>query len=192
MNALAQTTNAFAAVSTNDIRAIKPPVPMDASVTWLWWMLAALFVAAAIAALLWLIKNKSTPMLPPEAPHHRARRKLIAALELLGQPRLFCIAVSDTLRLYLEERFDFHAPERTTEEFMAELRATPLLNGEQKRFLGAFLTECDLVKFAKHEPARSDLEKLHVAALRLVTETEPPPTGAIPPVIVPPILNRKT
>ncbi len=190
MNALAQTTNAFAAASTNDIRAIKPLVFVDAGSAWLWWILAALAVATLLAGLLWFLKSKTIPPLPAESAHARAKRKLAAALNLIDQPRLFCIAVSDTLRIYLEERFDFRAPERTTEEFMNELQSTPLLNTDQKRFLGAFLSECDLVKFAKHEPTQSDLEKLHLAALRLVTETEPTPAAAVPPVIAPPTLNR--
>ncbi|MSR43080.1 MAG: hypothetical protein EXS19_03475 [Pedosphaera sp.] len=190
MNALDQTTNAFAAAGTNDIRAIKPPVPVDIGLVSLWWILAALVVAAALAGLLWSIKRKNASPLTPEPAHARARRKLMAALALLDRPRLFCIAVSDTLRVYLEERFNFRAPERTTEEFMNELQATPLLNAEQRRSLGVFLGQCDLVKFAKHEPARSELEELHAAALRLVTETEPPPPTAAPPVFVPPTLDR--
>lgn len=190
MNALAQTTNAFATASTNDIRAIKPLVFVNTGSVWLWWILAALAVAVLIASLMWFLKSKTIPPLPPESAHTRAKRNLAAALSLIGQPRLFCIAVSDTLRVYLEERFDFRAPERTTEEFMSELQDTPLLNAEQKRFLGAFLSECDLVKFAKHEPTQSDLEKLHTAALRLVIETEPLPATAAPPVIAPPTLNR--
>lgn len=190
MNALAQTTNAFAAPGTNDIRAIKPPVPVGVDFLSLWGILAALAVAAALAGVLWSLKRKSEPPLAPEPAHARARRKLMAALALLDQPRLFCIAVSDTLRTYLEERFDFRAPERTTEEFMNELQATPLLNTEQRRSLGAFLGQCDLVKFAKHEPTRSELGYLHAAALRLVTETEPPPPTAAPPVFAPPKLDR--
>ncbi len=190
MNASAQTTNAFAAAGTNDIRPIKPPVPVGADFLSLWGILVALAVAAALAGVLWSLKRKSAPALTPEPAHVRARRKLMSALALLDQPRLFCIAVSDTLRTYLEERFDFRAPERTTEEFMNELQATPLLNTEQRRSLGAFLEQCDLVKFAKHEPTQSELGDLHAAALRLVTETEPPPPAAVPPVFAPPKLDR--
>ena len=59
---------------------------------------------------------------------------------LINQPRPFCILVSDTVRLYLEERFNFHAPERTTEEFLHELQATRLLLPDQKQSLGEFLS----------------------------------------------------
>ena len=95
------------------------------------------------------------------------------ALELIAQPKPFCILVSDTIRVYLEERFDFHAPERTTEEFLHELQGTDLLSAEQKEKLGEFLERCDLVKFAKYEPGEPELRDLHGSALRLVEETEP-------------------
>jgi hypothetical protein len=39
--------------------------------------------------------------------------------------------------------------------------------------MGDFLTRCDLVKFARHEPSAPELRELHDAAVRLVEETEP-------------------
>jgi len=83
--------------------------------------------------------------------------------------------VSDTIRWYLEERFNFHAPERTTEEFLYELQETDLLLPDQKESLSEFLKRCDLVKFARYEPGEPELHDLHGAAVRLVEETEPLP-----------------
>ena len=83
------------------------------------------------------------------------------ALALIAQPKPFCILVSDTIRFYLEECFDFRAPERTTEEFLHELQDTDLLTAEQKERLGEFLESCDLVKFAKYEPREPELRELH-------------------------------
>ena len=78
--------------------------------------------------------------MPVVPPHIRARQRLQQALALLTQPREFCILVSDTVRWYLEERFDFRAPERTTEEFLHELQGTRLLTSDQKGSLGEFLS----------------------------------------------------
>src|SRR5436190_1656400 len=100
----------------------------------------------------------------------------LGALALIAQPKPFCIAVSDAARQYLEERFEFRAPERTTEEFLYELQRTDLLTRDQKDSLGEFLQSCDLVKFAKYEPREPELHDLHGCALRLVEETEPQPT----------------
>ena len=69
--------------------------------------------------------------------------------------------------------FNFHAPDRTTEEFLYELQATNLLTAEQKQSLADFLASCDLIKFAKYEPTETELRGLHASALRLVNETEP-------------------
>ena len=163
-----------AAAATNDaLRDIRGPVPLPPELLWLW-----IAVGAALGGLLaTLIWNKwfRTGLLPPTIPHvpphQRAKHRLAEALALLSQPKPFCVAVSDALRLYLEERFEFRAPDRTTEEFLVDLQATDLLNDSQKAFLTDFLTRCDLVKFAKHEPSEADLRHLHSAALGLVEET---------------------
>jgi hypothetical protein len=117
--------------------------------------------------------TRATPGPPPVPAHLRAKQKLAEALALISQPKPFCILVSDTARAYLEERFSFRAPERTTEEFLRELGGTKLLLPEQKDSLGNFLASCDLVKFAKYEPGENELLGLHSSALRLVEETEP-------------------
>ena len=171
--------------AVNDIRDIKPPVDIPNGWEWLWWTLGVLAIAAILFALWkwWQKRRLQIPMEPPVPAHVRAKQMLEKALELIAQPKPFCILVSDTIRGYLEERFDFHAPERTTEEFLHELRGTDLLSAEQKEKLGEFLGCCDLVKFAKYEPVENELRGLHGSALRLVEETEPKPE--LPPVGTP-------
>ena len=169
-------TNQTASLAAaNDIRDIKPPVEIPSGWEWLWWTLGGLAVAAIVFALWkwWRKRRSQIPLEPPVPAHARAKQMLEKALELIAQPKPFCILVSDTIRVYLEERFDFHAPERTTEEFLHELRNTDLLSAEQKEKLGEFLERCDLVKFAKYEPGEPELRDLHGSALRLVEETEP-------------------
>lgn len=160
-----------------DIRPIKAPVPIASGWEWLWWTLAALAIGALLVGCwrYWRQKRRQpTPeiMVPP---HRRARERLRGALELLDQPEPFCVLVSDTIRQYLEERFDLHAPERATEEFLSELQCSPVLSPTQKLSLGHFLNRCDLVKFARYEPTEEELKALYDAALRLVDETEPKP-----------------
>ena len=162
-------------VATNDIRDIKSPVVISSGWEWLWWTLAVLLVVGILvwAWRYWQKRRAQVPVLPPIPAHIRAKQKLQEALALLSQPKPFCILVSDTVRGYLEERFTFHAPERTTEEFLYELRETDRLTRDQKESLGEFLQRCDLVKFAKYEPGEPELRDLHDSALRLVEETEP-------------------
>ncbi len=174
---ITNTTASAAAATVNDIRDIKPPVEISSGWEWVGWALGALAVLAILfMAWRWWQKRRSRiPAVPVVPAHIRAKQKLAEALELITQPKTFCIAVSDTIRLYLEERFNFRAPERTTEEFLHELQDTNLLAGEQKEKLGDFLESCDLVKFAKYEPGEPELRGLHASALRLVEETEPKP-----------------
>ena len=170
-------TNNNAVVAANNIRDIKPPIEISDGLNWLWWGLILLTAMVGVILLWRLLKNRKTNIvLPPPVPAHvRAKRKLEQALALIAQPKPFIIAVSDTARTYLEERFNFRAPERTTEEFLRELAGTKLLLPEQKESLGGFLASCDLVKFAKYEPRENELRELHSSALRLVEETELPP-----------------
>ena len=179
-------TNPIPSVSSqlaaaNDIRDIKPPVAIPGW-EWFWWTLTIL---AAVALLVWAWrywqKRRTQVLLVPPIPAHiRAKQKLQEAIALLAQPKPFCILVSDTIRGYLEERFTFHAPERTTEEFLYELQGTDLLTRDQKESLGEFLQRCDLVKFARYEPGEPELRDLHGSALRLVEETEPVQTPVEP------------
>ena len=168
-------TNQSSLVPANDIRDIKPPVEIRSAWELVWWVFGTLLLAV-IAYVIWrnwLQRRAQIPIVPPIPAHIRAKQKLQEALALITQPKPFVITVSDTARYYLEERFEFHAPERTTEEFLHELQRTDLLTRDQKDSLGDFLQSCDLVKFAKYEPGEPELRGLHGSALRLVEETEP-------------------
>jgi hypothetical protein len=159
---------------------IKPPVEILNPWFWVWVALGSLALAALLfwAWKRWQRKKAETPSAPVIPAHLRAKQKLQQALALIAQPKEFCTMVSDTIRWYLEERFNFHAPERTTEEFLYELQETDLLLPDQKDSLSEFLKRCDLVKFARYEPGEPELHDLHGAAVRLVEETEPLPPGS--------------
>ena len=162
----------------SDIHDIRSLVEVPSSWAWLWWV-AAVAVTLGLLFLAWHYwkkhrkKKAEEPVVPTEPAHERARRELEAALEYLHAPERFCVLVSQTIRVYLEGRFDLHAPERTTEEFLDEVQGSAHLNEAQKQSLAEFLTVCDMVKFAKSEPEAYELKQLHEAALQLVRETEP-------------------
>lgn len=165
--------------ATGDIQPIRPPVAMPSGWGWLWVLFIALIIGAA-AWWWWKRRHKKTEdapvvQIPPEV---RAREKLKRALTLMAQPKPFTVFVSDAARVYLEERFELKAPERTTEEFLFELQASHKLSGPHKTLLSDFLRQCDLIKFARYEPGRSELQALYDAAVRLVDETCPAPLAA--------------
>jgi hypothetical protein len=170
-------TNLTASAATNaaDLRDIKPPVEIPSIWPWIWGTLGVLTIATA-AFLIWRYWRKrkvQVPVVPVIPAHIRAKQRLEEALAFIGEPKPFCTLVSDTIRFYLEERFTFRAPERTTEEFLHELQGTDLLLPDQKESLSEFLKRCDLVKFARYEPGEPELRELHDSALRLIEETEP-------------------
>lgn len=173
-----QTTNLPSPAGTTNatgLHDIKPPVDLPSGWEWLWWTLAVLALLALIAGvLLWLKRRRENrPAPPPIPPHVRALERLREALALIAQPEPFVVSVSSALRLYLEERFDFHAPERTTEEFLHELQAETILSARHKESLAHFLASSDLVKFARYQPGDAELRDLHSAAVSLVEETIP-------------------
>jgi hypothetical protein len=161
--------------AAEELRPLKPPVDIPSGWGWLWWVAAAVALAAAAwwAWRWWQRRRLAAPAnTPPPLPAHvEARRRLEAAWQLLGDPEKFTVAVSAALRWYLERRFHLPAPERTTEEFLQDLQRTLVLQPRHKELLADFLTECDLIKFARFEPTEEALRRLHAAALRLVDET---------------------
>lgn len=138
----------------------------------------ALLVLGAVLLVAWwrrrgVRRNVAPPPPPPLPPHVRARLRLEAAFQLLADPNAFCTEVSAILRTYLEERFGWNAPDRTTEEFLAELRRQPRMDAGHQATLESFLTRCDVVKFARYDPTETELRELHRAAALLVEETTP-------------------
>lgn len=163
------------AAMATDIRPQKPPVRIRAG--WTAWLLPLLgAVLLVLAWLAWQRYRRQRQVPPPPVaipPYRRALERLRAALDLIHDPHRFTVEVSHTLRVYLEERFNLHAPERTTEEFLTELQAGQVLTPLQQQLMADFLTRCDLVKFARYEPGEPELRELYDAAVRLVEETEP-------------------
>jgi hypothetical protein len=164
--------------------APKPLIDIPNPWAWFFWSLVFLALLAALYFGWRWWRKKPALVTPPIPAHVRARRKLEQALAMLSEPMPFSILVSGAIREYLEERFDFRAPERTTEEFLHELQNSFLLTRDQKSSLAEFLASCDLIKFAKYEPTETELRGLYQSALRLVNETEPrlAPAGVAPPV----------
>jgi hypothetical protein len=188
----AQSPAATNAVPTAFRDAMKPLIGIPNFWLWFFWI-AGILVLAVVGWFLWRYWRKKTATLrmsPPVPPHVHARRMLDYALSLISDPKPFSTAVSGAIRVYLEERFQFHAPDRTTEEFLYELQASNLLTSEQKLSLAEFLASCDLIKFAKYEPTETELRALHASALRLVNETEPRvlPSNLQPSMAVPPLI----
>jgi len=175
----ADVTNAVASEKIPDIRGLKDMVEIPTGNEWILWLLVAVAVLVVAGIVAWFIRRhlakRSAELAPPPPPppHVVAWERLQRALDLIHEAEWFCIEVSHIIRVYLEERFSLHAPDRTTEEFLLELQSSRHLAGEHKQLLANFLSECDMVKFARAEPPEQELRSLHESASRLVGETQP-------------------
>lgn len=173
------------------LKDIGPPLPLERRLQDLAWVVALLaaVLAAGVAGYRWWRRRQARTdlgQLPPDPAEvaHRALELLLAA-DLLrkGEIKLFHVRISDILRRYIEERFGLRAPERTTEEFLGEFGASgggagmapdAVLPVAHKRTLKDFLTQCDLVKFARHQPTESASMKTIDICRRFIEETTDP------------------
>lgn len=153
--------------------------PFDIPVPWWWWAALGVSLAAALAGLAWWWKRRKLAMSVPRPvpPHEAALGSLDALLaeNLISEGRyqLFFLRLSDIVRHYVEERFGLRAPEQTTEEFLVEMAAAPVIRKDHQRLLRGFLQQADMVKFAKFVPAEDEVGGAVDAARRFIRQTVP-------------------
>ncbi|MGW8288598.1 MAG: BatD family protein, partial [Desulfobulbales bacterium] len=153
------------------IKDIKPPLLLPPNRVRLALLIGLILFVSALAVCIFYFWNKrkrkkvspETALSPEEIARQELDRLLAENLLTKGEIKFFHLRISDILRRYIENRFGLKAPERTTEEFLVELSradsATDALLRDHKTLLTDFLTQCDLVKFAKHEPSINECEK---------------------------------
>ncbi len=136
------------------------------------WSYAAIVGALALlfCILGWVTRRRRAlplPLPPAEPPDAKALRELArwraASRRTIPEVDAYYVGCSLALRVYLEGRFGLRAPERTTEEFLAEAERGGPLSAEQCITLRSFLLQCDLVKFAQHAP----IEEQHLHAMAI-------------------------
>ncbi|MBU0482923.1 MAG: hypothetical protein KKB30_00205 [Proteobacteria bacterium] len=163
---------------TQKIADITPPVDQPLSKNTIGWIMAG--IAALIISGLLVYRfyprhpqKEEKPVVPAHLIALEELKKLLAA-QLLdkGEIKIFHQGVSGILRRYIENRFGLRAPERTTEEFLTELAATPVLKAAHKLLLKKFLTHCDLVKFAEHQPAEEEIRQTIDLGRQFIEETK--------------------
>ncbi len=157
------------------------------------WTLAkivtyALFAGALLAlAAAWLFRRlakrpKRVYIPPPEAPWIVAMRELdrVRASSLLAQGKTdeFFDLVSDAVRKYLGARYGFDGLESTTLEIRAILRRIEPPIADLNR-VAEFLSDCDLVKFARLVPNEYDCLQA-VSRGEFIIRATMPTTGHLP------------
>ena len=163
------------------LRFDEEPAPLfPPRIDYLPWLLGGLGVVLLAAVLVWWWRRPrkyAPPTQVPLQPHVKALRALArlrqAPRQTEEQVEAFYVSVSHVLRVYLEERFGLHAPERTTEEFLLELEQGYTLDSGQRLSLRRFLQQCDLVKFARLIPTSEVHDQTFGVAEEFVEQTRP-------------------
>lgn len=132
------------------------------------YILGIILIGAIVFLILYSIKRKKNnqPVFArPEKPKEPAHIIALRELDRIKNEKLwqkdkakqYYSEVTETLREYIEDRFEIPAMEQTSEEILSSFRYKKELLGE-KSFsnLTQILTLADLVKFAKYKPLPDD------------------------------------
>lgn len=152
-------------------------MPAKASLWWIWILCTIVVVVAGVVTWLYLRRKKTEKIVRIFKPAHEiAYNRLRALVERdmikAGKIKEFYEQISDILRRYIEHRFNLHAPERTTEEFLAELPRTNVLSQADQDTLAEFLGHCDLVKFAKYSPTTEQIQRTFDLVKKFIKTTK--------------------
>ena len=160
---------------------IKPPRNLPRSNT-LWFWMGGIFLAVmgSGAVLFVIFRNRNLAgdrtMVQKIPAHEQAFDELqaLVAEDLVekGKIKEFYHKISDILRRYIENRFNLRAPEQTTEEFLTNIRSKNDFDDTHKTLLKNFLTHCDLVKFARHQPETEDIQKTFDSCKEFILATQ--------------------
>jgi hypothetical protein len=170
--------------AAKDIRDIKPLALLKRSYT--------LLIALSIAGLLLLVillggiyfyrtRYRKSKVPPPRPAHELALEELDRlqkeGLIARGIYKEHYFKVSDIFRRYLENRFHFHAVEKTTEEILPEILSLKECDQMVKGSAKNFLYHTDLVKFAKYIPDTEEVDREHQEAVNFINDTKEEPVG---------------
>jgi hypothetical protein len=148
------------------------------------YILGVILIGSIIFFLLYSIKRKkknkpifARPQKPKEPAHIVALRELdrIKAEKIWqkGKTKQYYSELTDTLREYIEERFEIRAMEQVTGEIIDSFRAQKgIISDKNFTNLRQILQLADLVKFAKYTPLPDDDNLSLVNAYFFVNETK--------------------
>ena len=168
---------------------IKQPLTLPFSILelakYLKWVLIFLLIAPfLVLGIYWWIKKRNPikeiffAEKPKEPPHITALRELDRIknekLWQKGQIKQYQSQLTDVMRKYMEERFNFPAMELSTTEILQTLKNIDLSDEKLKPWTSKILETADLAKFAKYEPLADENENSLNGAYFLVNQTMKP------------------
>ena len=163
-----------------ELKDIKQPMaaPIGWSDIWPWLLGIVLLILIAYILKKYVFTKKEA--LKIEKPKVIIPADIIALKELItlekakiwqeGKIKEYHSSLSEIVRRYTEERFQFIALELTTDEIIDELKSK--LNQEQIQNLKTLLQRADLAKFAKSKPIESENTESMLLAKNFVNNTK--------------------
>ncbi len=148
------------------------------------YILGIILIGAIIFLILYSIKRKkqnkpifAMPKKPKEPPHVIALRELdrIKSEKIWqkGKTKEYYSDLTETLRKYIEDRFEIPAMEQTSDETIESFRSRrDLLKDKTFQNLNQILKLADLVKFAKYKPLPDDDNMALMNSYFFVNETK--------------------
>jgi len=137
------------------------------------WVVAGLAILAAMSPFAWRWWVARRRLARRRSAYEIAASRLDMLLARGSQADMdsFYVELSGIARQYLEDRFELHAPELTTEEFLTLTSTSAELTGDQRGMLQSFLHRADLVKFARVVPSPDDADESVLAVRKFLDET---------------------
>jgi len=159
-----------------ELKDIKQPIEEPIGWSNIWPYLAV-FLIVLIYYLLYLIKVKAEVKIKPQViiPADVTALEELKALDKQqlwqsGKIKEYQSELSEIIRKYTENRFNFIALELVTDEILKELKSR--LNTEQLANIRRLLQRADLAKFAKSKPTDSENEESMTLAKQFVNNTK--------------------
>ena len=156
--------------------------PMEAPIGWsdIWpWLLGIILFTLIVFLLKKYVFNKKEVIkikkpkviIPPDITALQQLTKLDEAqLWQAGNVKKYHSEISEIIRRYTENRFNFIALELATEEIISELKSK--VNNEQLANITILLTRADLAKFAKSKPEETENKESMQLAKHFVAQTK--------------------
>jgi len=168
--------------TTLAIKAIKGPITPGWSIfEFQNEILIGLLILLVVFGIMYYLKRRKKVEVINELPvvQRPAHEIALEALQMIkerklwqqGQVKDYHIAISDTIRTYIENRFSVNAMEMTSDEIAKSLRLI-ITDSSLKNKLSNLLILSDMVKFAKEQPLPHENEMSFENALEFVNQTK--------------------
>ena len=149
-----------------DILDIRGPIHIPAAFPWAAWAAGSL-AALGLGFGIWALFRRPRRRLPYEIA--LANLEKIRPLMQPESAHAYSLAVSEIVRLFIEECLPVRAAHRTTNEFLHDLLKLPdSVLSEHRGAFEDFLTHCDLAKFARWALTVPEMEAMLACARTFV------------------------